>query len=90
MLQLPNEPETANIEALASITRERLTGVVGTVLTLSQEARAGFEWIVKNGTTVLDPNGGAAGYTISGKTITLGTAATAPDWYLVFYYSRSN
>jgi hypothetical protein len=89
MLTLPDEPETENIRALASLTRERYTGLTTAVITLVNEARDGFEIVYKNG-VLLDPAGGASGYSISGKTITLGTAAIAGDVFLIFYYSRSN
>lgn len=89
MLTLPDEPETDNVRALASVMRDRITGVAGATLTLSTDAVAGLELVYKNG-ALLDPAGGAGGYAISGKTITLGTAAIVGDVFLIFYYARAS
>lgn len=95
MIALPEQPETPNIAALASLTRETFTGLTTTTITLGNEARVstgasagGLELVFKNG-ALLNPAGGASGYSLSGKTITLGTAAIAGDWFLVLYYARS-
>jgi hypothetical protein len=88
MFPLPDEPESENVRALASLTRQRITGLATVTLTLEAEARDGFEAVYKNG-ALLDPNGGAGGYSISGKTITLGTAAIVGDVFVIFYYARA-
>lgn len=88
MLPLPSVP-TPNERALAGWTRERFTGLTVATITLSQPASVGVEMVWKNG-SALDPNGGASGYSISGKTITLGTAAIAGDVFVCLYLARSN
>lgn len=92
MLAIPRAPESANVSALAMWRRERFTGLTTTAITLSSEPRRtandeGVELVFKNG-TLLDPNGGASGYTISGKSITLGTAAIAGDVFIISYPYR--
>lgn len=99
MRPLPNPPATPNERALASFTRERITGVVGAVLTLSQSAiasgsfsgtpGAGLELVTKNG-LVLYPGVGANDYAIDGKTITLNTPAIAGDVFFVWYHYGSS
>lgn len=89
MFPLPDEPETENVRALASLVRERFTGLTTTAITLGNEARDGFEMVFKNG-ALSDPNGGASGYSISGNKITLGAAAIAGDVFVIFYYARAN
>lgn len=87
MLPLPTTPQNENIAALARVNRERFTGLTTTAVTLTDLAVEGYEFVFKNG-TLLDPNGGAGGYSISGRAVTLGTAAIAGDWFIVWYYSR--
>lgn len=91
MRTLPSPP-TANERALAQWYRERFTGLTTTAITLAQTPvrtadDVGLELVVKNG-AVLDPSGGASGYSISGPSITLGTAAIAGDVFLIFYQYR--
>jgi hypothetical protein len=96
MIALPTIPLDPNIRALAGFTRERFTGLTTTAVTLAHEAMSvpagstgtGLELVTKNG-LALDPAGGAGGYAISGKTITLGTAAIAGDVFLVYYWTRA-
>lgn len=95
MIALPLQPESPNVAALASLTRETFTGLTTATITLGNEVRmsagiagGGLELVFKNG-SLLNPGGGASGYSISGKTITLGTAAIAGDWFLVLYFARS-
>lgn len=87
MIPLPDEPESENIRTLASLAHERFTGLTTTAIGLVAEAVSGLESVFKNG-SLLDPNGGAGGYSMSGKTITLGTAAIAGDVFVIHYYSR--
>ena len=92
MLQMPSVPADANERALAQVYRERFTGLTGTVVTLlNTPARTaddvGLERVYKNG-TLLDPAGGAGGYSIAGKVITLGTALIAGDVVIVHYWYR--
>lgn len=88
MFPLPSEPETENVRALASLARYRVTGLTTAILALPTEARDGFESVFKNG-ALLDPSGGAGGYSIAGKTITLGAAAIAGDVFVVYYHERA-
>lgn len=92
MLQLPTTPDNNNERALAQVYRERFTGLTGTALTLlNTPARTaddtGLERVFKNG-ALLDPAGGAGGYSITGKAITLGTALIAGDVVVVHYWYR--
>lgn len=87
MLTLPAPPGTPNERKLAQLSRERFTGLTTTAITLADAAVEGFELVFKNG-ALLDPNGGASGYTISGAAITLGAAAIAGDVFIVWYYFR--
>lgn len=92
MRQLPAQPESANVRALAQWYRERFTGLTGTAITLAQTPvrtsdDVGLELVVKNG-AILDPSGGASGYSITGPSITLGAAAIAGDVFLILYPYR--
>jgi Ethanolamine utilization protein EutJ (predicted chaperonin) len=87
MLTLPIPPGTANERQLAQMSRERITGLTTTALTLVDPAVEGYELVFKNG-VLLDPNGGTSGYAISGASITLGAAAIAADVFVVFYWFR--
>ncbi len=92
MRQLPTEPQNDNIRALAQMYHERFTGLTGTEITLlNVPARTvddvALEQVFKNG-VLLDTLGGAGGYTIDGKVITLGAAALAGDNFHVFYPYR--
>lgn len=86
MLQLPEAP-SRNEAALSRVERERVTGLVTAALPLSVAAVEGLELVFKNG-ALLDPNGGAGGYSILGKDITLGAAAIAGDVFVIWYYAR--
>lgn len=88
MIQLPVTP-TANEEVLRGWTRERFTGLTTTTITLARPAIGGVELCFKNG-ALLDAGGGASGYSISGSTITLGTAAVAGDVFICLYLARSS
>jgi hypothetical protein len=88
VIQLSEYPST-NERVLACEYRERFTGLVTAAITLSKVPvrttdDIGLEMLFKNG-ALLDPNGGAGGYSISGKAITLGTAAIAGDIFVVRY-----
>lgn len=88
MKQLSEHP-TANEQVLAAEYRERFTGLVTAAIGLTKSPLrtvddVGLELVFKNG-TLLDPNGGAGGYAISGKAITLGTAAIAGDVFVIRY-----
>lgn len=92
MLQLPGTPTDNNERALAQVYRERFTGLTGTAITLlNVPARTaddvGLERVFKNG-LLLDPAGGASGYTIVGKAITLGAALVGGDVVVVYYWYR--
>lgn len=87
MITLPAPPGTINERHLAQLSRERFTGLTVATITLQDPAVEGYELVFKNG-ALLDPNGGAGGYSIEGKTITLGTAAIAGDIFIVWYYFR--
>jgi hypothetical protein len=90
MRALPQQPETANIRALAQVYRERFTGLTGTTITLqhvvttTQFGDEGLEHVFKNG-VLLDPTT----YTIRGKVITLGSAAVGTDVFIVYYHYRT-
>lgn len=100
MMQLPQAATSVNEQALASWRRERFTGLTTTALTLTSMPRRTvtdeglelvFKFVAATGAwVVLDPNGGAAGYTIAGKDITLGAAAAAGDIFLVWYPYRED
>ena len=84
MIQLPQQPETANVRALAAWVREELTGLTTAVVTLAHEPQTETETVVKNGAVVRPST-----YTVSGKTITLGSALVAGDWVVVTYWART-
>ena len=67
--------------------RERQTGLTTTALTLENAPVAGMLDLYKNG-VLLDPAGGAAGYTILNAAVTLGAAAIAGDVFVARYYFR--
>lgn len=92
MLQMPGVPADSNERALAQVYRERFTGLTGTAITLAytpaQTADSvGLERVYKNG-ALLDHAGGASGYSILGKAITLGAALIAGDVVIVHYWYR--
>jgi hypothetical protein len=73
---------------------ERLTGLTGTAIVLAQSPRLNpnitrpspFR-LTKNG-LLLDPAGGAGGYTLAGNTVTLGSAAIVGDVFVAdFWYA---
>lgn len=84
MIRLPERPESANVQALASLTREEFTGLTTAVVTLSKAANAGTEIVVKNGSIVRPST-----YTLAGTTLTLGSALIAGDWVAVWYHARA-
>lgn len=83
-MKLPNAPETPNIQSLANLTVERVTGITGTTLTFTNVIDAGFYLLFKNGSLV-DPTT----VSVTGKTITLGSAATGTDIFVLAYHYRS-
>lgn len=88
MKQLSAPPST-NEAVLAAEYRERFTGLVTATVTLTKLPLrtvddVGLELVFKNG-ALLDPNGGAGGYSTSGRTITLGTAAIVGDVFVIRY-----
>ena len=84
MLPMAIEPTTdLNFQRLRFFGRERLTGVVGVTLTLSEQAiGVNYDLVFKNG-LLLDPG---AAYTIADAAITLAVAAIAGDVFVVWYY----
>jgi hypothetical protein len=87
VIELPWPPATPNEAQLAQLLRERFTGLTTSSIELTELAMEGFELVFKNG-ALLDPNGGAGGYSINGRSITLGAAAVAGDVFIVWYYFR--
>jgi hypothetical protein len=83
MIALPEQAETPNVQALASFTREEVTGLTTADVVLAREVSAGTECVWKNGTLVRPST-----YAVSGKTITLGGALIAGDWVVVTYWAR--
>lgn len=88
MKQLSEYP-TTNERVLAAEYRDRFTGLTTAAITLSKVPirtidDVGLELVFKNG-ALLDPNGGAGGYSIAGKAITLGAAAIAGDVFVIRY-----
>lgn len=67
--------------------KERQTGVVGVTIALTDAPIVGTLMLFKNG-TLLDEVAGAGGYTITDRTVTLGTAAIAGDVFITFYHYR--
>lgn len=67
--------------------KERQTGVVGVTIMLTDAPIVGTLMLFKNG-TLLDEVAGAGGYTITDRTVTLGTAAIAGDVFITFYHYR--
>lgn len=93
MKQLPSQPESENVRVLGQYYRERITGLTTVALTLSYAPLrtvddVGLELLFKNG-ALLDPAGGAGGYSIEGTSVTLGTAAIAGDVFVVLYPYRN-
>lgn len=89
MKQLPRQPESPNVRALAQEYRERFTGLSTAVVTLAQVPMQtvngqGLELVFKNGALV-DPST----YTTAGNVITLGGALTGSDVVVVRYPYRS-
>lgn len=68
--------------------KERQTGVVGVTITLTNAPIAGTLQLFKNG-ALLDEVAGAGNYTITDRTITLGTAAIAGDVFIGHYFYRN-
>lgn len=84
-LSTPSNTSSPNQQALSNLKVERLTGVTGTVLTFTNVIDPGFYLLLKNGVAV-DP----ATLTIVGKTITLGSASSSGDWWLLLHHFRSS
>jgi hypothetical protein len=87
-LPLVGPPESPNIRALSQWARERFTGSTSTTISLANKAVDGTEFVYKNG-TLLDPPPGTA-YTVSGSTLTLGSARLTGDVLVISYYFRNN
>lgn len=68
--------------------KERQTGVVGVTITLTDAPILGTLKLFKNG-ALLDEVAGAGNYTITDRTVTLGTAAIAGDVFIAHYYYRT-
>lgn len=74
---------------------ERFTGLTGSVIGLVKApllnpnlaVPAPFR-VSKNG-LLLDPAGGAGGYTVAGNSVTLGTAAIAGDVFVIDYWYQA-
>lgn len=82
-LTLPERPGSSSLRALAAFAREEFTGLTTAAVTVSHAIVQGVELVFKNGTLVRPST-----YTISGTTITLGSALLAGDWVVVHYYFR--
>lgn len=67
--------------------KERQTGVVGVTITLTDAPITGTLMLHKNG-LLLDEVAGAGNYTITDRTVTLGTAAIAGDVFIAHYHYR--
>jgi hypothetical protein len=74
---------------------ERFTGLSGTAITLAKvpllnpniTLPSPFR-LTKNG-SLLDPGGGAGGYTIAGNAVTLGAAASGGDVFVADYWFQA-
>ena len=92
MLTLPSAP-TSTERALGQLYWEQFTGLTTVAVTLTypvaetQDAKA-LLLVFKNG-LVLSQGAGAANYTVTGTSITLGTAAIAGDKFVVLYWYRA-
>lgn len=91
MRTLP-EAATPNEQALAQEYHERVTGSTASSITLTYQPAQTQDGVslvrlFKNG-ALLDDQGGASAYTISGQVITLGTALIVGDIVHVFYPYR--
>lgn len=91
MLNLP-QPPNVNERTLAQMYHERVTGSTASSLTLTNtpattQDGANLVRVYKNG-SLMDDQGGAGGYTISGKTITLGAALVGTDIVHIYYHYR--
>jgi len=92
VITLPTPP--SNVErALGQVYREEQTGLTVVTVTLANpvaQTQDGVNLIMlfKNG-TLLPEIAGATGYSVVGKTVTLGTAAIAGDRFIALYWYRS-
>jgi hypothetical protein len=89
---LPSAPSD-NERALAQEYVERITGLTTVNLTLAYPVATTHDGVTllllaKNG-AILDPNGGAGGYSVTGTAVTLGTAAIAGDIFVARYSYRN-
>jgi hypothetical protein len=89
---LPSTPSD-NERTLALEYIDRITGLTTVNLTLSYPVATTADGLAllllaKNG-TILDPNGGAGGYSVTGTAVTLGTAAIAGDIFVARYSYRN-
>jgi len=72
-------------QALVRFGQDIQTGLTTTALTLENTPVAGSLLLFKN-TDFVPPIAGATGYSISGRSITLGTAAIAGDTFVAMYH----
>jgi hypothetical protein len=77
-----------NTRRLFQLMRDVITGVVGTSMDVSNQIVDGMELVFKNG-VLLTPT---VEYTVDADRlgITLGSAAIAGDYFVVWYYYRAN
>lgn len=81
MIAIPNQPENGNIRSLANWKAERVSGIAGTTLPLTNVIDTEATLVFQNG-SLLDPNT----YTITANTIELGSSAVSGDVFVVFYH----
>ena len=92
MLRLPAQP--SNIErVLAQVYLEQQTGLTTATITLAKsvaQTQDGVSLLLlfKNG-ALLKNAAGAGNFTVTGNTITLGTAAIAGDQFVIYYHYRT-
>ena len=82
---LTTPPKTANERALAAWNMEEQTGITGTTVTLAQtvDEKAGLLHCWVNGTLVQPST-----HSVSGSTLTLGSALSPSDWIVIHYKAR--
>lgn len=80
----PKPPRDPVTRQLVQRHREVLTGLTGTVVTLTRHAVDTTEQVFKNGLLLIP----ATNYTLSGTTLTLAAALLSTDTLIVWYHSR--
>jgi len=84
-ISLPKAPATANERTLAAWKMEEQTGITGAAVSLALpvDEGAGLLHCWVNGTLVQPST-----HSVSGQTLTLGTALSPSDWIVVHYKAR--